>query len=324
MQRLLSGIQPTGELHIGNYLGAVKNWVLLQGSYQTFYCIVDLHAMTLPYDPNDMSQRTLELAKTLLACGIDPELSVFFVQSHVKEHTELAWILMCLATMGELSRMTQFKEKSSEQKELATAGLFTYPVLQAADILLYKAEVVPVGEDQVQHLEFTRDVCRRFNSRFGEFFPAPRALLSTTPRIMGLDGQTKMSKSRNNHIPLLATPDQIWSLLKGAYTDPARLRRYDPGHPEICNIFTIHHGFSAQELVASIESDCKTAKIGCMDCKKMLAQNMAQNLEPIRERYSSLKDAQVLEILGAGAKKAQVVAKETMAEVRQKLGLLSL
>lgn len=322
MPRLLSGIQPTGELHIGNYLGAIKNWVLLQGSYETFYCIVDLHAMTTPYEPKEMSQRTLELAKALLACGIDPQQSVFFVQSHVKEHTELAWVLMCLATMGELSRMTQFKEKSSEQKGHATAGLFTYPVLQAADILLYKAELVPVGEDQVQHLEFTRDVCRRFNSRFGQFFPEPKPLLSKTPRIMGLDGQTKMSKSRNNHIPLLAAPEEISSLLKGAYTDPARLRRHDPGHPEICNIFTIHKGFSTQELVSSIESDCRTAGIGCTDCKKILAENMAKSLEPIRERYLRLNDSEVLEVLCAGATKAQSVAKETMKQVREKIGLL--
>lgn len=322
MARLLSGIQPTGEVHVGNYLGAIRNWVYLQDEYEAFYCIVDLHGMTKEYEPSEMRACTFELAKVLLACGIDPSRSTLFVQSHVQEHAELAWILGCLTPMGDLQRMTQFKDKARHQPHNINAGLFTYPVLQAADILLYKGEVVPVGEDQVQHIELTREIARRFNSRFGKTFEEPKALLSKTSRIKGLDGQAKMSKSLNNHIPILAAPERIAALLRPAFTDPARLRRKDPGHPEVCNIFTLHEGFTPKEEVERIAEGCRTAGIGCVECKEVLARTMAEALRPIRERYAEIRDAFVCEVLQEGAKRARHVAKATMKEVRERVGLL--
>lgn len=321
MGRLLSGIQPSGELHIGNYLGAIKNWVSLQHEHESFFCIVDLHAMTVEYNPLELRQRTQQMAAVLLACGIDPSKSALFVQSHIHEHAELAWILQCITPLGDLYRMTQFKDKAQHQHSV-NAALLTYPVLQAADIMLYKANVVPVGEDQVQHIELTREIVRRFNARFGPLFPEPKALLTRTARIKGLDGQAKMSKSLNNHIPLLASPQRIQELLRPAFTDPARLRRHDPGHPEICNIFTMHQGFSHPEQVLEIETDCRSARIGCVDCKSLLAKNMAQMLAPIRERYSALKPEAVLEVLRESAKRAKVEAQNTIYEVQESVGLL--
>lgn len=319
----MSGIQPTGELHVGNYLGAIRQWVELQTRHESWFCVVDLHAMTVDYDPRDLGPCTVELARSLLACGIDPERAVLFVQSHVHQHTELAWILGCVTPVGALFRMTQFKDKARAGELGASTGLLTYPVLQAADILLYRAQVVPVGEDQVQHIELAREVARKFNNRFGRFFPEPKALLTRTARIKGLDGKAKMSKSLGNHIPLLAEHDEIMGLLRGAFTDPARLRRSDPGHPEICNIFTMHGGFSEEAEVSEIEEACRSANIGCVDCKKILARNMARVLEPIRQRYHELDQAQVLDVLAQGATRAQKVAEETMAAVHSLTGLLS-
>ncbi len=323
MGRLLSGIQPSGEMHVGNWLGAIRNWVALQDRYEAFYCVVDLHAMTVAYDPALLRERTRDLAAVLLACGIDPGRSALFVQSHVPEHAELAWVLQCITPMGDLSRMTQFKDKSVQHHNNVNAGLFTYPVLQAADILLYRAEVVPVGEDQVQHIELTREIARRFNSRFGMTFPEPQEILAKTARIRGLDGQAKMSKSLNNHLPLLASPERIADLLRPAFTDPARLRRSDPGHPEVCNIFTLHQGFTPVEEVARIDRECRAAGIGCVECKRLLARTLADALAPIRERYAALSADHVDEVLAAGAERAREVARATMAEVRERAGLLA-
>lgn len=322
MGRLLSGIQPSGEMHVGNWLGAIRNWVVLQDEYEAFYCVVDLHAMTVEYDPPALRERTRDLAAVLLACGIDPERSTLFVQSHVTEHAELAWVLQCITPMGDLHRMTQFKEKSAQHSHHIVAGLFTYPVLQAADILLYKAEAVPVGEDQVQHIELTREIARRFNARFGPTFPEPKEVLTRTARVRGLDGQAKMSKSLNNHIPLLATPERIADLLRPAFTDPARLRRADPGHPEVCNIFTLHQGFTPAQEVARIDRECREAGIGCVECKRLLARTMADALAPIRERHAALTVDQVEDVLAAGAARAREVAKATMEEVRERAGIL--
>lgn len=324
MPRLLSGIQPSGELHVGNYLGAIRNWVALQDEYEAYYCVVDLHAMTVAYDPPTLREWTRDLAATLLACGIDPKRSALFVQSHVPEHMALAWVFQCLTPMGDLYRMTQFKDKSAQHPHNVNAGLFTYPVLQAADILLYKAEVVPVGEDQVQHIELTREIARRFNARFGETFPEPKAILAKTARIRGLDGQAKMSKSLNNHIPILAPPERIADLLRPAFTDPARLRRSDPGHPEVCNIFTLHQGFTPGDEVLRIEQECRVAGIGCVDCKRFLAQNMAEALLPVRERHAALSKEDVDEVLHAGVLRARQVARATMEEVRERVGVLAL
>jgi tryptophanyl-tRNA synthetase len=274
MPRIFSGIQPSGELHIGNYLGAVKNWAQLQYEIESFICIVDYHAITVPYEPEDLRRRTLEMGLSLMAAGIDPAKATLFVQSRVPEHTELAWIFNTITPLGELERQTQFKDKSSRQESVA-AGILNYPVLQAADILLYKADTVPVGEDQVQHLELSREIARRWNARFGEgFFPEPQARLTPTRRIMGLDGQAKMSKSLGNTVALLEPPDEIWKKLRPAVTDPARVRREDPGTPEICNIYHLHKAFSPTQTVDHVAVQCRTAGWGCIDCKKVLLESM--------------------------------------------------
>ena len=323
MPRIFSGIQPSGELHIGNYLGAVRNWVQLQHEIESFICIVDYHAITIPYEPEDLRRRTHEMAVSLMAAGIDPAKATLFVQSRVPEHTELAWIFNTITPLGELERQTQFKDKASRQESVA-AGLLNYPVLQAADILLYKADTVPVGEDQVQHLELSHEIARRWNARFGAgYFPEPQARLTPTRRIMGLDGQTKMSKSLGNTIGLLETPDEIWKKLRPAVTDPARVRREDPGTPEICNIYHLHKAFSPPATVEHVAVQCRTAGWGCIDCKKVLFENMTAELTPIRTRAEELKanPGRVKEALDDGAARASSVAGTTMTEVRQMMGL---
>lgn len=323
MPRIFSGIQPSGELHIGNYLGAVKNWVQLQHEVESFICIVDYHAITLPYEPADLRRRTFEMGLSLMAAGIDPSKCTLFVQSRVQEHTELAWIFNAITPLGELERQTQYKDKASRQ-ESVVAGILNYPVLQAADILLYKADLVPVGEDQVQHLELSREIARRWNARFGEgFFPEPQARLTPTRRIMGLDGQAKMSKSIGNTVGLLEPPDDIWKKLRPAVTDPARVRREDPGTPEICNIYHLHKAFSPPAAVDDVATKCRTAGWGCIDCKKVLFENMNAELTPIRGRAQELtaNPALVTEALDAGAAHADTIAKATMVEVRERMGI---
>ena len=325
---MLSGMQPTGGLHVGNYLGALRNWVELinSGKYDPLCCIVDAHAITVDYDPRELPQRSLDAAMAYIAGGLDPERATIFVQSAVLEHTDLAWYLSAVTPMGDLNRMTQFKEKSEQHKQNVTAALFTYPILMAADILVYKATVVPVGDDQVQHLELAREIVRRFNAKFGEVFPEPNPLLSKTPRIMGVDGKTKMSKSRGNTIDLLDTPKAVEKKVKRAFTDPEKLQLGDPGRPEICNIFTLHQGFSAPEDVARIEPDCRSGKLGCGECKQLLAKNMNVCLDPIREKYAELQaePKKVLEVLQDGAQRARGIAGGTMREVRSAMGLSTL
>jgi len=340
MSRIFSGIQPSGSLHIGNYLGAVKNWVDLQHKYESFFCIVDYHAITVPYEPADLRARTLDMALSLLAAGLDPTKCTLFVQSMVPEHTELAWIFNTLTPLGELERQTQFKDKASRE-ESVPAGLLNYPVLQAADILLYRAELVPVGEDQVQHLELSREIARKWNARFdvpvaaknmlrtGEierpgFFPEPKALLTPAKRIMGLDGQAKMSKSLGNTIDLLESPESVWEKLRPAVTDPKRVRRSDPGTPEVCNIYHLHKAFSPPATVEHVAVQCRTAGWGCLDCKKVLHESMEKELAPIRTRAKQLaaEPKKVTKTLSAGAEHAKVVARDTMGEVKKKMGLL--
>ncbi len=323
VKTVFSGIQPSGIVHIGNYVGALRNWVSMLDNYDCTFCVVDYHAMTVPYEPDHMRERVRSAYAINMAAGLDPEKCRLFVQSHVPEVTELCWILMNCAAMGDLGRMTQFKDKSEKVEGPINAGLFTYPVLMAADILLYKAEVVPVGEDQTQHLEFSREVARRFNSQFGDTFPEPEGLYSDVPRLMGLDGKDKMSKSLDNYISLLATPDEIWEKLRPAVTDPARVRRDDPGTPEICNIFTMHRAFSPQEDQQWAAEGCRTAGIGCIDCKKRVAENMVRELEPIRERYDALcADPELVDdAMRDGAARCSAIARQTMEEVRQKTGL---
>src|SRR5574341_195189 len=325
--RIFSGIQPSGELHIGNYLGAVQNWVALQREHQCFFCIVDLHAVTQPYEPEALAARTREMALSLLAAGLDPERCTLFVQSHVPEHSELAWLLTCVTPLGELERQTQYKDKAARQ-ESVPAGLLNYPILQAADVLLYKAELVPVGEDQLQHLELMREIARRWNARFGGgggFFPEPQAKLTRARRILGLDGEAKMSKSLGNTIGLLESPEEIWKKLQPAKTDPARKTRKDPGNPDICNIFSLHQYFSPPETVTEVAHKCRTAGWGCLDCKRVLADYLSAALAPIRERAKALeaRPERVKEILAAGAASARKVAQVTMTQVRERMGFLS-
>jgi tryptophanyl-tRNA synthetase len=324
MPRVFSGIQPSGELHIGNYLGAVKNWVALQDRFECFICIVDLHAITQPYEPAALEERTLEMAVGLLAAGIDPARTTLFVQSHVPEHTELMWALNSVTPVGELERMTQYKDKS-QRVESVPAGLLNYPILQAADILLYRADTVPVGEDQVQHLELAREVARRFNARFNTaFFPEPQPMLTTAARIIGLDGQAKMSKSLGNTIGLLESPEAVWEKLRPAMTDPARKTKKDPGTPEICNIYALHQHFSTPEQVTMVAERCRTAGWGCLDCKRVLADNVIAAFAPFRERAAALtaNPGRVREILAEGARKARAEAQRTMAEVSRIMGFL--
>ncbi len=324
MSRIFSGIQPSGELHIGNWLGAVRNWVALQDEYDCIFCIVDLHAITAPYDASRLAERTREMAVGLLASGIDPSRSVLFVQSHVPAHALLSWLLTTIAPLGELERMTQYKDKS-QRVESVPAGLLCYPVLMAADVLLYRADAVPVGEDQVQHLELTRELARKWNAGFApEFpvFPEPKALLTPARRIIGLDGQAKMSKSLGNTIGILETPEQIWQKLRPAMTDPARKTRHDPGTPEVCNIYALHQHFSPPATVADVALQCRTAGWGCLDCKRVLADNMAATLAPIRERAAAIAaaPAAVTATLAEGAEQARGLAGQTMRLVTTQMG----
>ena len=324
MTRVFSGIQPSGELHIGNYLGAVQNWVRLQSQHECLFCVVDLHAITQPYDPAALPQLTIDMAISLYAAGLDPERCIVFVQSHVAPHTELNWLLTSVTPLGELERQTQYKDKSQRQESVAM-GILAYPVLQAADVLLYKASLVPVGEDQVQHLELMREIARRWNARYGEgFFPEPQPLLTKTRRVLGLDGKAKMSKSLGNTIGLFESPEAIWEKLRPAATDPARVTKKDPGTPEICNIFTLHQGFSPPEVVEEVAVKCRTAGWGCIDCKRKLADHMIATLKPMRERAAELRsDPQgVKQKLRAGADKARALAQRTIAEVRDRMGFL--
>jgi len=319
----MSGIQPTGALHIGNYLGALQNWVKLQDEYETFYSIVDLHALTTRPDAESLRSEVREIAISVLASGVDPAKATLYVQSHVPGHTELAWILACMTPMGDLGRMTQFKDKSQHQPENINAGLFNYPILQAADILIHRADRVPVGDDQVQHLELVREIARRFNKTYGKTFPEPQVVKSNAPRVMGLDGETKMSKSRGNEIGLFEDPKTVWKKLKGAKTDPARIRREDKGHPEVCNIFSYHGFFTPAATRAQIDTDCRSAAIGCVDCKKILADHLEAVTGPIRQRGEQLRanPQEVDDILAAGAAKAAESARATLAEVTERVGI---
>ena len=324
MDRIFSGIQPTGDLHIGNWLGAVRNWVALQDRFDCIYCIVDLHAVTLPYEVSTLAARTRDMAIGLLAAGIDPERAVLFVQSTVPEHSELNWLFTTVAPLGELERMTQFKDKS-EKLESIPAGLLCYPILQTADILLYRANKVPVGEDQLQHLELAREIARRWNALYARseaFLPEPQGLLTTAKKIKGLDGQSKMSKSLGNTIGVLDSPEEIWQKLRPAATDPARVTRKDPGTPELCNVYALHQHFSSPETVAHVAQQCRTAGWGCLDCKRVLADAMIATLEPIRRQAEELKAdvPRVDAVLRRGAERARAIASETLSGVKRRMG----
>ncbi len=322
MKTLFSGIRPTGDLNLGNYFGAVKNWVELQDKYQCIFEIVDYHALTTPFKPKDLRRGVFEMATQLLACGIDPAKSILAVQSYIPEQTELAWILGTLTQIPLLKRMPTYKEKKKQFPENLNLGLLAYPVLMAADILVYKAEAVPVGQDQDPHLEFARLVARKFNKKFGDTFPEIKTLKTKAPRIVGLDGKYKMSKSRNNYIGIFEPQENIEKKLAGAFTDPKKIKKGSKGHPEKCNIYSLHQIFSLTDLATTIEKDCKSGKLGCVECKKILAQNIAAKLGDIRIRYENLKQKpeEVEQILRDGAKRAREMAKTNLQEIRKKIG----
>jgi len=397
LERVFSGIQPSGEVHIGNYLGALKKWVEIAETHDSIFCIVDDHAITVEYDPKELPTRTFEAALTAMACGLDPNQCTLFVQSHVPEHTELTWLFNTVTPLGSLFRMTQFKEKNRnalfkavskkgggknaalhqlknvgdatikavaalqpdiealqpeaetdnaagedlvsrlndglgsllQQLEVglgvsaASTGLFDYPVLQAADILLYKATLVPVGEDQKQHLELCREVAERFNRKFGEIFPLVNRVPGEATRILGLDGKNKMSKSLNNHIGVLDPAELVEKKLARAFTDPKRQRKSDPGRPEQCNIFSLHAFFTEKEKQQELKNGCLSAEIGCFDCKTVLSRGINAVLAPIQERASELQrnPKTVLEVLDAGKRHCAKIAASTMDEVRDAMGI---
>jgi tryptophanyl-tRNA synthetase len=324
VRRVFSGIQPTGDIHIGNYVGALKQWVSLIDEYDCVYSVVDYHAITVEYEPEELRKRTLETAIILIACGLDPARCRVMVQSHVRAHTELAWVFNSVTPIGEVERMTQFKDKSKQHRSNINMGLMDYPVLQAADILVYKAGFVPVGEDQVQHVELSREIARKFNSRYSPIFPEPQAVLSCAPKILGTEGKNKMSKTLNNYIGILEEEGAIWEKLRTAVTDVARVKRSDPGCPDVCNIYTMQKAFSPETTVGEIDAGCRSAAIGCIDCKKLLLRNMLAELGPIRERAIALKEdpEYVMDVLHESARACTSVANQTMDEVRQVLGLL--
>jgi len=324
METVFSGAQPSGVLHIGNYLGAIKNWVELQDEYRCVFCVVDLHAITVPQDPKELFKKTIEVTKIYLAAGLDPEKSIIFVQSHVKEHAELAWILNTLARLPEMERMTQYKEKAKEHKKDVNLGLFSYPVLMAADILLYKTGAVPVGEDQSQHVELARDLAQRFNNRFGETFVLPKALIRKSgARIMALDDpEKKMSKSASsayNYISLTDSPDLIREKIKKAVTDSGKEIVFRPDKPALANLLTIY-SLLAKKETKDVEKMYQGK--GYADFKNDLAEVAVKFLKPFQERYGALDDEKVMEILRDGAAKAQKIASETMTEVKKAVGFI--
>ncbi|MEP6944745.1 MAG: tryptophan--tRNA ligase [Acidobacteriota bacterium] len=323
-KRIFSGAQPTGQLHIGNYLGALKNWVALQDEYESFYCIVNLHAITLPQDPKTLRQKTLDLARIYLAAGVDPEKATVFIQSDVPEHAELTWILSCMGRMGELERMTQFKDKGKGNAERAGVGLFTYPILMAADILLYQTDLVPIGQDQKQHLELTRDLAERFNRDFGETFVVPEAFIPPVgAKIQSLqDPSKKMSKSDENSagaIFLMDDADTITKKVKRAVTDSGTEINFDENRPAIKNLLTIYQllsGKTADECIAHF------AGKGYGQFKGELAETVVEFLRPFQERVHNYDDESLKAILAKGAEKARATASETLRDVYQKVGIL--
>jgi len=323
-QRIFSGVQPSGNLHIGNYLGAIKNWVKMQNDFESIFCIVDLHAITVPQDPEELRKKTLEIAKIYLACGIDPTKSTIFVQSHVPEHSELCWILNTITKVSEMERMTQFKDKS-ENKEGVGMGLFDYPVLMAADILLYDTNVVPVGEDQVQHVELTRTLAKRFNSKFGETFVVPEPkLVKEGARIMGLDNpEKKMSKSAEseyNYISLTDSADDIRRKIKKAVTDSGSEIVYSQDKPALYNLINIYSLFSEKKPEEIVKM---FAGKGYADFKNDLAEVIISGLKPIQEKIQSLTDEEVLSILNKGRNKVASLASQKLAEVKKRIGFIS-
>ena len=322
---VLSGMRATGRIHLGNYFGAVKNWVDLQERYSCYYFIADWHALTTDYsDTSEVVDNALEMLADWLASGLDADRSVVFLQSLVPEHAELHLLLSMITPLGWLERVPTYKEQIRElrKKDLSTYGFLGYPVLQTADIVLYRADLVPVGEDQASHLELSREITRRFNSQFASVFPEPKALFTPTPRVPGLDGR-KMSKSYDNTINLADSPDVIRQKCQTMFTDPTRLRRSDPGHPDTCNLYDFHRLISPQDVQERVARECQLAQIGCVEDKKLLADHMIAYLDPIRKKREEFMadKGQLMEILRQGSERARVRAAETMEQVRGAMAL---
>jgi tryptophanyl-tRNA synthetase len=322
-KRILSGMRPTGKLHIGHYVGALENWVKLQNEYESYHLIADYHVLTTNLDTADVYENSVEMLIDWLAAGLDPVKSPMFRQSRIKEHTELFLIFSMLITQNRLERNPTLKDQVRDLNiENVIYGHLGYPVLQAADILLYKGAAVPVGEDQVPHVEITREIARKFNNQYGEVFIEPEPVLTSFARLPGLDGNAKMSKSLNNTILLSDDPETVKGKIRKAVTDPKKVRRGDPGNPEICVIFHYHKKFNPGE-VPEVDAGCRSGALGCVDCKLNCASKISMFLEPIRERraYYDSRKQEVLDILSDGESRAQVIAGNTMMEVRQKMKL---
>jgi len=322
--RVFSGARPTGRQHLGNYLGAIKNYVALQDDYDCVYCIVDLHALTTVEDTENLKQNTYEMALDFLAAGIRPDESIMFIQSHVPEVTELHTILSMVTPLGKLTDLPTFKDMVRQHPDNVNYGLVGYPVLMTADIVLYKSHIVPVGIDQAPHVEFAREIVRSFNYRFGtHVLIEPQIITTEVPKVLGIDGKEKMSKSLNNHIELAATPEETKARVLEMVTDPARIKRSDPGNPDVCNVFTMHKVFSPQSDVDMVNVECRRAGIGCVECKTLFARNLNQALEPFRIKRAEIaaKPDVVNDVLNDGAKRARRIAQQTMQEVRAAVGL---
>jgi tryptophanyl-tRNA synthetase len=318
--RILSGMRPTGKLHLGHLVGALQNWVQLQDRYESFHFVADWHALTTDYaDTSELRSNVLEMATDWLAVGLDPAKATFFIQSHLLEHAELHLLFSMVTPLGWLERVPTYKEQleNIRDRDLHTYGFLGYPVLQAADILMYKADYVPVGEDQVPHVELTREIARRFNTIYQPVFPEPQALLTPTPKLPGTDGR-KMSKSYHNAIFLSDSPEVVSSKVANMMTDPARKRRTDPGNPDVCPVFDFHKIFSSQAVISRVNCECRTAAIGCVDCKKLMAGHLNDFLEPIRERRKPYQQnpQRVWDVLEEGTGNARAIAQATTQEVR--------
>jgi tryptophanyl-tRNA synthetase len=319
--RIFSGIQPSGIAHLGNDLGAIRNYVALQSQYEAIYCIVDYHALTSLHEPDLLRSQTRDMAASLLALGLDPEKCTLFVQSHRPEHTELAWLLATVTPVSWVERTPTYKEKKAQQPDDVNHALLTYPILQAADIVIYKADRVPVGRDQAAHLELSREIVRAFNTRYGETFPEPQAVFTDAPTVLGTDGVRKMSKSMGNTIEVLGEPDTIRRQVMSMVTDTKRILRTDPGRPEVCNVCQLHRFFGSD--YEEIWDGERTARTGCVDTKKLLAQRIVDHYAPARERYLDLlaHPEQIDGILDEGADRLRPKAEATMAEVHERMGL---
>jgi tryptophanyl-tRNA synthetase len=324
-KRVLSGMRSTGKLHLGNYVGALDNWVRMQDDYQCFFEVADWHALTTDYaDTSRVKENSLEVALDWLAAGLDPEKSVIFIQSHVPAHAELHLLFSMITPLGWLERVPTYKEQREniKDKDLGTYGFLGYPVLQSADILIYKADVVPVGEDQVAHVELTREIARRFNGFYGEIFPEPQSMLTIAPKLPGTDGR-KMSKSYGNTIMLTDPEPVVRQKLKTMVTDPARVRRTDPGNPDVCPVGDLHKIFSSKETMSKVNAGCRSAGIGCIECKGWAADALVQLLSPMQERRKKFEENPRLawDILEAGTEKARKAAAETMDGARAAMGM---